>query len=141
MKYKEIADKCIDLWNQVKFREVYETYYSDDAVKVEPINWEEHSHEVVGQQAIADHEEWLWEEWVEVNGIRIAEGPFLGANGFSVIIESDFTIRDTGDRHVFREVAIYTVENNKIVREEFFYEEKELVEAMRINEARSKKDK
>lgn len=135
MTYKELADACIELWNQMKYREAYERYYSEGAVKVEPVAWDVHTHEVSGQDAIADHEEWLWEEWVEPHSITIAEGPFIGANGFAVIIESDFTIRDTGERHVFREVGVFTVENDKIVREEYIYEEKELAEAVRLNAA------
>ncbi len=129
----EIARGCIALWNEGKFREAYETYYSEDAVKVEPIEWEQHANEISGADAMADHEEWLAESWVSINSIKIAEGPFIGASGFSVIIENDFTVRDTGERHVFREVGVYTVENDKIIREEFLYSEAELAEAERLN--------
>ncbi len=139
MDKKDIAYGCIELWNQLKFREAYETYYSDDAVKIEPVAWEEHANEVSGKAAMADHEEWLADEWVTIHSVKIAEGPFIGANGFSVIIENDFTMRDTGERHVFREVGVYTIENGKIVREEFLYSEAELAEAMRLNEVAASK--
>ena len=115
MNTEEIAYACISLWNQGKFREAYEGYYSEDAVKVEPLAWGQHSNEVAGSKNMAAHEEWLTEDWLTINSVAISEGPFIGAAGFSVIIKSDFTMRDTGSRHIFREVGVYTVEDGKIV--------------------------
>ena len=94
MTTTDIAYGCIALWNQNRFREAYETYYAEDAVKVEPAPWGEHSNEIRGRQAMADHEEWLEKGWLTVNSVSVAEGPFIGANGFSVIIKSDFTFSD-----------------------------------------------
>ncbi|MET0005937.1 MAG: nuclear transport factor 2 family protein [Candidatus Thiodiazotropha sp.] len=133
MTTEEIAYGCIKLWNQGRFREAYETYYSDDAVKVEPLSWGNHSNEVSGSQNLADHEEWLTEDWLTINSVNISEGPFIGAAGFSVIIRSDFTISDTKSRHIFREVGVYTIEDGKIVREEFLYDEAEMAETRRLN--------
>ena len=48
-------------------------------------------------------------------------------------------MRDTGERHLFREVGVFTVEDDKIIREEYIYEEKELAEALRMNEAAKKR--
>lgn len=133
-EYADIARACTALWNQMQYEEAYASWYHPDAVKVEPIAWSQHANEVTGPQAMAEHEQWLWDEWVEVHSIRVAEGPFIGASGFSVIIESDFTMRDTGERHVFREVGVFTVEHGKIIREEYLYDEAELAEATRLNE-------
>ncbi len=130
--YREIAKACMELWGQLKFREAYMTYYAEDAVKVEPLAWGDLPNTTVGNEALADHEEWLWETQVIVNSIKAVEGPFIGCNGFSVIIESDFIMRDTQERQVFREVGTYTIENGKIVREEFQYEERELDEALAL---------
>ncbi|MCU7942540.1 MAG: hypothetical protein KZQ87_07645 [Candidatus Thiodiazotropha sp. (ex Cardiolucina cf. quadrata)] len=133
MTTEEIAYGCIKLWNQGRFREAYETYYSNDAVKIEPLSWGKHSNKVSGSQNLADHEEWLTEDWLTINSVNISEGPFIGAAGFSVIIRSDFTIRDTKSRHIFREVGVYTIEDGKIVREEFLYDEAEMAETRRLN--------
>ena len=81
MTNQEIGRACIELWRQEKFREAYNTYYSEDAVKVEPVPWGSHPNELKGRDAIAAHEEWLAENWVDVNELRI-EGPFVGAYGF-----------------------------------------------------------
>ena len=52
-----------------------------------------------------------------------------------MIFDNDFNMKDTGEHHVFREVGVYFIEDEKIVREEFFYSENELAEAKRLNEA------
>lgn len=132
---QEIAHECIELWNQMKFRDAYARHYSDDAVKVEPTSLGgEYENEIRGARALADHEEWIWESVVVAHSIRIAAGPYIGAGGFSVVIDSDFTMRETGERHVFREIGVYTVENEKIVREEFYYDETQYAEAVRLAE-------
>lgn len=136
-KISEIAHDCIGLWNEMRHRDAYERHYSDDAVKVEPVNFgDDYANEVRGRKALADHEEYIWERMVHAHSITIAEGPYIGASGFSVVIDSDFTMRDTGERHVFREIGVYTVKDGKIVREEFLYDEVELGEANRMNEDR-----
>ena len=139
-EYIEIAKGCIALWNQNKYREAYERYYADNATKVEPLAWgEQHANQVSGAADMADHEEWLAEEWVDINNIAIAEGPFIGANGFSVVIRGDYTMKKSGERHIFREVGVFVVENGKIVREEYMYDEAELEQNMKLNELASQK--
>ena len=55
-----------------------------------------------------------------VHGCR-AEGPFVGSTGFSVHITMDVEEKKTGNRRTMREVAVYTVQDGKVVREEFMY--------------------
>lgn len=130
----KLAYDCIRLWNQNKYREAYDAFYSDDAVKVEPAGWGDHSNEIVGKENLADHEEWLTEDWLTINSVSVAEGPFIGANGFAVIIKSDFTFNNSGERHIFREVGNFTVVDGKIAREEYLYDEAEMDVLRRMNE-------
>ena len=55
----------------------------------------------------------------QILGCR-ATGPFVGATGFAVHIEVDLKPKD-GDAMQLKEVAVYTVKNGKVVREEFMY--------------------
>jgi hypothetical protein len=48
-----------------------------------------------------------------------AEGPYIGATGFAVKFRVDVTENASGKRLLMEEVGVYTVENGKIVREEF----------------------
>src|ERR1700692_3818975 len=67
------------------------------------------------------------EDWVSdktFNGETVA-GPFFnGANPdqFVVFFTLDVTPKATGKRITLEEVAVYTVKNDKITREQFFYD-------------------
>ena len=129
----ELAHSCISLWNQNKYREAYNKYYSADAKKVEPISWGTFNSEVQGSESMADHEEWLTEEWLNINSVSIVDGPFIGGNGFSVVIKSDFTMKKNNERHIFREIGVFEVNQGKIVREEYMYDEAELEQVIKLN--------
>ena len=77
-------------------------------------------------------EDSIQQEIMVTHQIYVAEGPFIGASGFSIVVKSDFTHRATGTRHIFREVAMFTVSDGKIVREEFHYDEAEHLLAMKL---------
>jgi len=55
----------------------------------------------------------------EILGCR-ASGPFVGATGFAVHIEIELKPKG-GEVMQMKEVAVYTVKNGKVVREEFMY--------------------
>jgi hypothetical protein len=48
-------------------------------------------------------------------------GPFLGDDQFAVQYSYDITVKPTGRRTGGTEMALYTVEEGRIVRERFFY--------------------
>lgn len=50
-----------------------------------------------------------------------AEGPFVGSTGFSVKFRVDLEEKPSGKRQVMEDIAVYTVRNGKVVREEFMY--------------------
>lgn len=63
------------------------------------------------------------EDWVAAHEIHYldADGPYVHPpNKFGVRFEVKVTQKATGRQMTLREVAIYTVEEGKIVREEFF---------------------
>jgi len=60
-----------------------------------------------------------WQDETTVHGCEI-EGPFIGRSGFSVVFEIDMEPKNGSfPRMKMKEVADYTVENGKIVKEEF----------------------
>lgn len=62
-----------------------------------------------------------WQKGVTVHGCEI-EGPFIGKDSFSVTFELDMEGKDGSfPRMKMKEVAIYSVKNDKIVKEEFCY--------------------
>lgn len=128
--FAEIAHQCIALWNAGKHPEAYRRFYAEDAVKVEPTSLGEFGNELKGRDNLVRHEEMIQGDIASVNSVYVAEGPFIGASGFSVVIKSDFTMNDSGIRFIFREVGVFTVEAGKITREEYLYDEAELAQAL-----------
>jgi ketosteroid isomerase-like protein len=63
------------------------------------------------------------EDWVATHDIQKldADGPYIHPpNRFAVRFEAEVTQKATGRQMTLREIAVYSVEEGKIVREEFF---------------------
>lgn len=63
------------------------------------------------------------EDWAATHDIHRldAEGPYVHPpNKFGVRFEAEVTQKDSGQKMTLRELAFYTIEEGKIVREEFF---------------------
>lgn len=61
--------------------------------------------------------------WAERHEIHVldAEGPYIHPpNRFGIRYRAEVTQRNTGERKLLREFALYSVQDGKIVREEFF---------------------
>ena len=50
-----------------------------------------------------------------------AEGPWVNGDQFTVRFKMDVTNKDSGQRIQMDEIALYTVEDGKIIEERFFY--------------------
>ena len=61
-----------------------------------------------------------WVDNHEVHGLEV-DGPFVGDSQFAVRFKMDVTAKASGQRMQMTEVGVYTVKNDKIVREEFYY--------------------
>ncbi len=64
------------------------------------------------------------EWWVanhEVHSVKV-EGPLVAGSHFAVTFKLDVTFKPQNKRFQMEEVAVYKVANDKIVREEFFYD-------------------
>ncbi len=119
MSVSEVANGLVDLCRQGQFTEAIDQYYSDDIVSVEPVGSPEMPAELRGIEAIRGKNQW-WVENHEVHGMAV-RGPFIGEGGFATHFELDVTPKMTGQRMTMTEMALYSVEGAKIVREEFYY--------------------
>ena len=72
-----------------------------------------------GIEAVRQKNEW----WLANNEVHAVEvnGPFIAEHQFAVQYDFDATSRQTGRRIRMSEMALYTVQDGKIVREQFFY--------------------
>lgn len=112
----EVGADLVAMFNRGKLQEIEAKYHADSLVSVEGVGvsmaWS-------GRKAVqAKNEGWLSTH--RLHGAS-AEGPYVGATGFSVKFTMD--VEDTTDssRVMMEEVGVYTVQNGKIVREEFMY--------------------
>lgn len=116
----KVATTLVDYCNTDQTDKGLNELYSPDAVSVEALAMEGMGREAKGIEAIKGKHEW----WYNNHDVHSSstKGPFLfGENQFGLIFEMDVTSKDTGERMQAQEIGVYTVENGKIVREEFFY--------------------
>jgi predicted ribonuclease toxin of YeeF-YezG toxin-antitoxin module len=118
MSVRTIAAQFVDLCRKGKNFDVMRTMYDPNIVSVEG-----DGKETRGQGAvIKKSEDWVSDK--EFNGETVA-GPFFnGANPdqFVVYFTLDITPHATKNRITREEVGVYTVKNDKITREQFFYD-------------------
>lgn len=119
MSTQDIANKLVDLCRQGKNEEALSTLYAEDAVSVEAVAMPGAPQEAKGLAAIRAKGEW-WFTNHEIHSASVT-GPWPHGNRFIVGFQFDVTNKPSGRRMKMDEVGLYTIENGKIVREEFFY--------------------
>jgi ketosteroid isomerase-like protein len=115
----EIARKYVELCAKQQSHVAVETLFSPDVVSVEAAAMPGSPAEVRGVKAVVAKSQ-QWRANHEVHSAKV-EGPWPHGNRFVVRFSYDVTNKPSGKRFQMEEAALFTVENDKIVREEFFY--------------------
>lgn len=115
----ELGTKLIELIRAGKNNDAKDLYYAPDIVSVEAAAAPGQSREVTGIAACHAKGEY-WRNSNEIHGAHV-EGPFPNGDQFALYMRFDITPKATGKRTTMTEIALYTVKNDKIVREEYFY--------------------
>jgi hypothetical protein len=115
----EIASKYVDLCKNHQNHIALETLFSPEAVSVEAMAMPGMAAEVRGLAAIMAKGK-AWMDTHEVHAAAV-EGPWPNGDRFIVRFTYDVTNKPSGRRMQMDETALFTVQNGKIVREEFFY--------------------
>ena len=116
MSVLDLAKKYVELCTDQRFDEALSTLYARDAVSVEAMP---RAPEARGLDAIVAKGR-RWAEGHEIHGVKV-EGPFPNGDRFIVRFVMDVTIKAASQRVTMDEMALFTVADGKIVREEFFY--------------------
>jgi len=115
----EIAKKYVELCRAHQNHVALETLFSPDSVSVEAQAMPGSPAEARGLKAIGEKgKKWMAEH--EVHSSKL-EGPWPHGDRFAVRFTYDVTNKPSGRRMQMDEIGLFTVENEKIVREEFFY--------------------
>ncbi len=114
-----VAEELVALCRAGRNLDAIEAFYSPQIVSVESMGNEEMPAEMKGIDAIRQKNKW-WMENNEVHSAQ-ADGPFVRDDKFAVHWDYDVTFKPTGKRMRMDEMALYTVKDGKVVREQFFY--------------------
>lgn len=116
----ELGTKLVALCREGKNMEAIESFYADNVKSIEAMAPPQGEREASGLDAVKGKGQW-WQENHEIHSCEL-KGPFPhGENKFAVYFDYDVTFKPASQRIKMEEVGVYTVENGKVVNEEFFY--------------------
>lgn len=119
MSTQEVAKKWAEYCRTGQWDKAQAELYDNNCVSLEMEGAQGLTQKVEGLEAIKAKGE-QWNQMVEAfHGIEI-EGPIVAGNHFTASMKMDITMKGQ-PRKVDEEVAIFRVENGKIVSEQFFY--------------------
>lgn len=109
-----IGKSLVEMFNKGQFSQIEAKWWSPAIESIEGFGmaWK-------GRAAVESKNS----NWMSQNTVRgaSAEGPYVGATGFSVKFRMDVEEMATNKRTIMEEIGVYTVKNGKIIREEFMY--------------------
>ena len=116
MSLQTVAKQFVDLCNQGKNFDAMHSMYAPTIVSVEG-----DGSETSGKGTVIKKSE-VWQGKNTVQGEKV-RGPFFnGPDQFAVYYTFEVTPKSTGKRITLEEVGVYTVKDDKITREQFFYD-------------------
>ena len=119
MTTSDVAHAHVSLCREGRFDDAIAQLYAEDIVSIEPVGMPEMPAEIHGIEGVRAKNEW-WGENNEVHGVTV-EGPFVGDGHFAVRFTMDTTFKPLNRRTKTSEMALFTVKDGKIVKEEFYY--------------------
>lgn len=123
MDTKQVGERLVELCNQGKNEQAVEELYDKDIVTIEAGSGSpEMPAEMRGIDAVRAKGKW-WSENHEVHSSKTT-GPYPHQDKFAVRHQYDVSGKAgpmAGKRFDMDEIAVYTVKDGKIVREEFYY--------------------
>ena len=121
MSVQTVAGKFMELCNQGKHFEVMRTMYAPEMVSVEG-----DGREFVGKEPVI-HKSEVFQGNNDIHSQDL-RGPFFcgdanaSSGRFAVYTSIEFSPKSGGARQTHEEAGLYTVKNDLVTREEFFYD-------------------
>jgi hypothetical protein len=115
----EIGKELVALCRQNKNLEAIDKLYSPSIESIEAEPLPQMGKVQKGIDAIKAKNQ----RWLENSNIHYSEvnGPFPNGDQFIIHFTYDFTPKQSGKRMTMSEMGLYTVKDDKIVKEQFFY--------------------
>ena len=119
MSTESVARRLVQLCREGKFDEAQEELYAPDARSIEMEGMSGPLGSVEGLEAIREKGRKFTQSYTEMHGVEVSD-PLIADPFFSLVMGFDATFKE-GGRRAMREICVYEVKNDKIVREQFFY--------------------
>jgi len=118
MSVMEIGKEIVALCQQGKNLEAIEKFYSPDIVSIEAFSMPGMEQTQKGIEAIKGKNTW----WMDNHEVHSGEvrGPYPHGDRFALWFKYEVTPKHTGQRMTLEEIGLYTVDNDKVIQEEFF---------------------
>jgi len=121
MSTEAIAKRLVAMCRHGQFAEAQHELYAKDAVSIEPDGFTEGPMgNAQGLHAILEKGKRFQASVAQVHGMEVSD-PLIAGNWFSVEMTMDVTMKEHG-RVNMTEICVYHVKNDKVVREQFFYD-------------------
>jgi len=117
MSTEAVAKKVVELVRKQDWYKALDTLYDDNIVSVEAFSMGGGPTETRGKEGVRGKVDW-WVNEMEVHSFT-ASDPFVAHDRFVVQYDADVTDKKSKQRRQMSEVGVYTVKDDKIVREEF----------------------
>jgi ketosteroid isomerase-like protein len=117
-----VGRELVDMCRQGQMLDAIDSFYSPDIVSIEAVDNPTFARRIEGFEAVRGKSE-TWDQNNEVHSVEV-EGPWPHDDRFIVRFRLDVTPKAgpmAGQRMTIDETGLYTVEDGKIVQEEFFY--------------------
>ncbi len=119
MSTQEIATKWAEYCQSNQWEKAWTELYDVNCVSIEMEGAQGFPQRAEGMEAMKKKGE-QWNSMIEnFHGVEI-DGPIVAGNHFTATMKMDITMKGR-PRNVDEEVAVFKVENGKIVSEQFFY--------------------
>jgi hypothetical protein len=115
MTTKEIAMRLVEMNRANDHETVYKELYSPEAESIE--NWDGTSRTYKGMEEISKKATDWFSNVIEIHETLCSE-PLIADNSFAVTFYMDISYKE-GGRQKMTELAVYTVADGKIIKEEF----------------------
>ncbi|HEY2623019.1 MAG TPA: nuclear transport factor 2 family protein [Dyella sp.] len=122
MSTETVAKRLIALCRHGRFEEAQHELYAKDAVSIEPeASAQGPLGNVKGLDAILEKGKRFQASVTEMHGVEVSD-PLVAGNWFSIVMTLDATMKEYG-RISMSEICVYHVKDEKIVHEQFFFDQ------------------
>ena len=117
MEVQQVADRLVELCRNGQWETAQSELFDNKAVSIEPVGAP--MERVEGLEAIAEKGKQFSEMVESFHSVEVSD-PLVADKFITLSMKIDCTMKEMGHQ-VMEELCLYEVENDKIVREQFYY--------------------